>query len=153
MPTSCPSSQQVLSSKIDQHCFKSLFSSSNAVHQARLLACSMPHANAWIRCLPFQQKKLSCLEWSISIKRWLGCPLFNQDHLCVACNDQVMDVYGHHASVCAVKGDRIKRHNLIRDIIYDFCYAAAWAPSKEKPYLLPNTSERPACLCTKLLVW
>jgi len=55
-----------------------------------------------------------------------------------------MDVYGHHASVCAVKGDRIKRHNLIRDIIYDFCYAAAWAPSKEKPYLLPNTSERPA---------
>jgi len=144
VPSSCPSSQQVLSSKIDQHCFKSLFSSSNAVHQARLLACSMPHANAWIRCLPFQQKKLSCLEWSISIKRWLGCPLFNQDHLCVACNDQVMDVYGHHASVCAVKGDRIKRHNLIRDIIYDFCYAAAWAPSKEKPYLLPNTSERPA---------
>ena len=55
-----------------------------------------------------------------------------------------MDVYGHHASVCAVKGDRIKRHNLIQDIIYDFCYAAAWAPSKEKPYLLPNTSERPA---------
>ena len=53
-------------------------------------------------------------------------------------------MYGHHASVCAVKGDRIKRHNLIRDIIFDFCYAAAWFPSKEKPHLLPHTSERPA---------
>ena len=75
--SSCPSSQQILSSQIDQHCFTSLFASSNAVHQARLLACTMPHANAWIRCLHFQHKILSCLEWSISIKRWLGCPLFN----------------------------------------------------------------------------
>ena len=83
----CPSSQQVL---FDQHCFTSPFASSNAVHQARLLACTIPHANAWIRCLPSQQKKLSCLEWSISIKRWLGCPVFIQDHLCVACNDQIV---------------------------------------------------------------
>ena len=137
--SSCPSSQQVLSSQIDQHCFTSLFASSNAVHQARLLACTMPHANAWIRCLPFQQKKLSCLKWSISIKRWLGCPLFNQDHLCVACNDQIMDVYGHHASVCAVKGDRIKRHNLIRDIISTFAMLLLGLPQKK------------SCTCSHIL--
>ena len=31
-----------------------------------------------------------------------------------------MDVFGHHASVCPTKGDRIRRHNVLRDIIYDF---------------------------------
>ena len=142
--SSCPSSQQDLSSKIDFQSFTTLLSSSDALHRARLLACTMPHANAWIRALPCHQKKFLCLEWTISMKRWLGCPLFNSDHLCVACNEQIMDVFGHHATVCAVKGDRIKRHNQIRDILFDFCSCAAWGPSKEKPNLFSYSSEKPA---------
>ena len=55
-----------------------------------------------------------------------------------------MDVFGHHATVCAVKGDRIKRHNQIRDILFDFCSCAAWGPSKEKPNLFSYSSEKPA---------
>ena len=78
------------------------------------------------------------------MKRWLGIPIFNQDHLCVACQNQVMDVFGHHACVCPVKGDRIKRHNIIRDILYEFCSAAAWGPVREKLFLFPGSSERPA---------
>ena len=48
--------------------------------------------------------------------------------------------------MCAqyTKGDRIKRHNIIRDILFEFCSAAAWGPVKEKLFLFPGSSERPA---------
>ena len=55
-----------------------------------------------------------------------------------------MDTFGHHACVCPVKGDRIKRHNIIHDILFEFCSAAAWGPVKEKLFLFPGSSERPA---------
>ena len=55
-----------------------------------------------------------------------------------------MDIFGHHACVCPVKGDRIKRHNIIRDILFDFCSSAAWAPVKEKAFLFAGSAERPA---------
>ena len=112
--------------------------------KARLVSCSMPHANAWIRALPTHRNKFSCLEWSTCMKRWLGVPIFNQDHLCAACQNQVMDTFGHDACVCPVNGDRIKRHNIIRDILFEFCSAAAWGLVKEKLFLFPGSSERPA---------
>ena len=78
------------------------------------------------------------------MKRWLGIPIFNQDHLCSACQLHVMDIFGHHASVCPVSGDRIRRHNILRDILYYFCSLAAWGPAKEVPHILPSSLERPA---------
>ena len=65
--SSCPSSQQDLSSKIDFQSFTTLLSSSDALHRARLLACTMPHANAWIRALPCHQKNFLCLEWTMNV--------------------------------------------------------------------------------------
>ena len=55
-----------------------------------------------------------------------------------------MDVFGHHAVVCDSSGDRIKRHNAIRDCLFDSCVAACWGPVKEKPFLLAGSSEKPA---------
>ena len=55
-----------------------------------------------------------------------------------------MDTFGHHACVCPVKGDRIKRLNKIHNILFEFCSAAAWGPVKEKLFLFPRSSERPA---------
>jgi hypothetical protein len=78
------------------------------------------------------------------MKRWLGIPIFNKEHICVACHNQIMDIHGHHAAVCPVSGDRIKRHNALRDCFYEFCLNAAWGPIKEKPFLLPYSSVRPA---------
>ena len=54
-----------------------------------------------------------------------------------------MDVFGHHASVCPAKGDRIRGHNVLRDIIYNFCSLASWGPKKETPHIFPSSSERP----------
>ena len=113
----------------------------------------MPHANAWIRALPIHQNKFSSLQWSISMKKWLGIPFFNQDALCPASQIQVMDIFGHHACVCPVKRDRIKRHNIIRDILLDFCSTAAWAPVKEKAFLFAGSSERPADIFIPNFLW
>ena len=55
-----------------------------------------------------------------------------------------MDIFGHHASVCLVFGDRIRRHNILRDILHDFCSLAVWGPTKEVPHIFPSSSERPA---------
>ena len=46
--------------------------------------------------------------------------------------------------MCPVKGDRIKRHNIIWDVLFEFGSAAAWGPVKEKLFLFPGSSERPA---------
>ena len=78
------------------------------------------------------------------MKRWLGIPVFEKEHVCVACNKEAMDIFGNHAIVCSTKGDRIKRHNAIRDCFFDFCSAAAWGAVKEKPFFLPSSCERPA---------
>ena len=142
--SSCPTSQKCLLNQIDTCSFKSLLEDVSVLDKARIVSCTMPHANAWVRALPSHRNKFSCLEWSICMKRWLGIPIFNQDHLCAACQNQIMDTFGHHACVCPVKGDRIKRHNNLRDILFEFCSAAAWGPVKEKLFLFPGSSERPA---------
>ena len=78
------------------------------------------------------------------MKRWLGIPLFNSEHICSACGTQQMDLFGHHATTCANSGDRIKKHNALRDCIFNSCSLAAWSPIKEKAFLFAGTSERPA---------
>ena len=139
-----PLQQKILSSKIDRATSLQLSSECNVIDKACILCCSAPHASAWTKALPTSSNKFSNLEWVIAMKRWLGIPIFNKEHICVACHNQIMDIHGHHAAVCPVSGDRIKRHNALRDCFYEFCLNAAWGPIKEKPFLLPYSSERPA---------
>ena len=91
------------------------------MYKARILCCSAPHASAWIRALPTFLNKFSNLEWVIAMKRWLGIPTFNEEQICVTCHKQIMDIHGHHVSVCSVSGDRVKRHNALRDCFLEFC--------------------------------
>ena len=139
-----PLQQKTLSAKIDRAISTQLSAECSLIDKARILCCSAPHASAWIRALPTSLNKFSNLEWVIAMKRWLGIPIFNEEHMCVACHKQIMDIHGHHAAVCSVSGDRVKRHNALRDCFHEFCSNAAWGPVKEKPFLLPFSSERPA---------
>ena len=41
-------------------------------------------------------------------------------------------------------GERISRHNLIRDVLYNTCSSAALGPTREDRALLPGTEEKPA---------
>ena len=44
---------------------------------------------------------------------------------------------------CGGNGDRIARHNAIRDVIFAAAQSAALAPSKETPGLVPGSQARP----------
>ena len=51
---------------------------------------------------------------------------------------------GDHAMCCAHQGERITRHNALRDAIHDIAAAAALNPIKEGQHLLPGNNRRPA---------
>ena len=70
-------------------------------------------------------------------------PVFGSDGPCPACNRH-SDRYGDHALNCGYSGERISRHNLLRDAIFDVASAAALSPVKEGRFLLPGADRRPA---------
>ena len=53
---------------------------------------------------------------------------------------------GDHALGCGSHGERIARHNLLRDALYQTAVAASLAPVKEGRFLLPGKDARPADL-------
>ena len=53
------------------------------------------------------------------------------------------DPFGDHQVGCGGNGDRIHRHDAIRDALFSAAQAAALAPRKEVPSLIPGTRSRP----------
>ena len=56
----------------------------------------------------------------------------------------VADPLGDHQVGCEGNGDRIHRHDSVRDALFSAAQTAALAPRKEVPSLIPGTSSRPA---------
>ena len=54
------------------------------------------------------------------------------------------DIYGDHQVACGGGGDRIARHNSLREVIFVAAQAAALGPRREAPCFVPNFSSRPA---------
>lgn len=80
------------------------------------------------------------------LKRRLRYPIFEAPQHCMQCDD-LMDIYVDHALVCSAAGDRVSRHNLLRNKAFYVCQAAGLQPQLEKPGLLDNSSlnsRRPA---------
>ena len=57
---------------------------------------------------------------------------------------RVNDVMGDHAISCAVGGERIAKHNHVRDAVFQAAVQAQLGPSKEPDGLLPGSDDRPA---------
>ena len=51
---------------------------------------------------------------------------------------------GDHALSCAIGGERIARHNGLRDCVYQAAQQAGLGPQKEVDNLLPPSADRPA---------
>lgn len=79
----------------------------------------------------------------LAVKYRLGMPVFGSDGPCPACNHP-SDKLGDHALNCGYSGERITRHNLLRDAIFDVASSAALSPVKEGRFLLPGADRRPA---------
>ena len=76
-------------------------------------------------------------EFNSCLKYWLGIPLHSTPHLCPPCRTSA-DEYGDHQVGCGGNGDRITRHNAVRDVIF------ALRPSREAQGLIPESLSRPA---------
>ena len=82
-------------------------------------------------------------EFQPCLQYWLGLPIFYTRGRCPVCQ-ALADPFGDHHVGCGGNGDRIHRHNSIRDAIFSAAQTAALAPRKELPSLIPGSQARPA---------
>ena len=114
---------------------------------ARLRCLGNKHAGLWLTVVPSPSLGLSLRapEFTAAMKYRLGCPIYRSESRCPACH-QPSDNMGDHALGCGSHGERIARHNLLRDALHQTAAPAALGPVKEGHYLLPGRDARPADL-------
>ena len=95
-----PVSQKSLSSKLDDHAFDLLLSSSSVAAKARLLSVSSPHVASWLSVVLCESLGLPPPAWGyplpvfqVAIKWWLGLDV----HCALVV---LLDHHGHHAITC-----------------------------------------------------
>jgi hypothetical protein len=112
---------------------------------ARLASLSLPHAGDWlnVRPCPALGLHLSSAEFSISVRYRLGAPVYTTAGECPACH-QHSDKLGDHAISCGSKGERIARHNHLRDHLYHTAVCSALSPTREDRAIIPGSDARPA---------
>ena len=81
-------------------------------------------------------------ESNSPIPALLAALVYTTDGPCPACS-LPSDRMGDHSLGCAKTGDRIARHNILRDVIFETAASADLGPSKEERHLLPGTIARP----------
>ena len=69
--------------------------------------------------------------------------VFDRDGPCIAGYGQISDKIGDHSVGCASCGERIARHNYLRDALFNTAQSAHLGPLREERALLPG-KERPA---------
>ena len=112
---------------------------------ARLASLGLPHAGDFLNAVPNPVLGLHLRPQElISVLRYrLGCPIYIKAGPCPACS-RPSDQLGDHAMNCGNQGERISRHNRLRDALHDAAAAAALGPVKEERFLIPGEGRRPA---------
>ena len=119
----------------------------NVRDKARLNSVCLPHSGDWLFVVPAPALGLQLrnAEFRCSALYRLGMPVFETDGDCLACG-QWSDRFGDHAIGCASQGERIARHNHLRDALYHTAQSASLVPLREERALLPGLAgdRRPA---------
>ena len=141
-----PLRQRPLSRSIDEAVFTSLCESApDTRSRALALSSSLPHAGDWLNAIPSSSLGLHLQdkEFRLCLQYWLGLRMVDEPITCPVCHG-VADVFGDHQVGCGGNGDRIYRHDSLRDALFSAAQSAALAPRKEAPSLIPGSSSRPA---------
>ncbi|MCP5014913.1 MAG: hypothetical protein GY938_06460 [Ketobacter sp.] len=148
--------QKLTSETIDARIAADSFDKATTIQKARLNACSAKGAAAWIASIPTYSNKIPALEFLTIVRMWIGVKLYNPDlentqhsnglTKCKACQKMVADPYGIHWIMCQVTRGGLfygmtKKHNVIRNIIFDYCKAVHLEPEKEKHGLCINVGK------------
>jgi hypothetical protein len=144
--------QKVICGRLNTVIFDSLLAGSIRRDRARLRACRMPYAAAWLSVPPIRALGL-CFhprEYRTCLRLWLGAKQFNHSaklKVCPACNKSILDDWGIHAVMCAKYGDRISKHDHVRDIFLHYLRMGALSSRKvirEAKGLITNKKDKPA---------
>ena len=115
--------------------------------RARLNCVSRAGAGDWLSALPSRALGLHLRksEFILAVRYRLGLQVFLQEGECPMPRCRSFgDSYGDHAISCAIGGERIAKHNHVRDALFQAAAQAALGPQKEPPGLLPGSDDRPA---------
>jgi hypothetical protein len=101
-----------------------------------------PNAGLWMLSTPEkdQGSNFSPIEWQALLCFRTGVPLRSTSGHCARCG-AALDVHGDHALACTASG-LYRRHNRVRDAIFELSRTAGWAPESE--VMLPGCMSRPA---------
>ena len=75
-----------------------------------------------------------------AVARLLGQPVFSEPVPCPLC-EQIMDLNGDHALCCKKSGDRITRHNRLRNLVFKLADTGLLRPEMEKLGILGPTDK------------
>ena len=112
---------------------------------ARLASVGLPHSGDWLNVLPNPALGLAMdpAEFIVSVKYRLGVKVFSTAGQCPACPIQSDDL-GDHAISCGYAGERIARHDRLRDALFSAAQQGCLGPTREDRALLPGSDSRPA---------
>ena len=101
----------------------------------------------WLNVIPSKALGLHLRrgEFLFAVRYRLGMKVFISEGECPMsrCSAHSDDM-GDHAIGCAINGERIARHNHVRDAIYNAAVQATLGPTKEPDGLLGGSDDRPA---------
>ena len=134
-----------ISARIDKKDLTKLYSEAPLIDTLRLRSLQDPHSSDWLSVIPNPKLGLSFSpnEFRKALKLRLGVDVVEKSFSCPSCH-KIFDCQGIHALNCAGSGDRIRRHNLLRDEFYSKASLAMCSPTCEKAGLIEGTKERPA---------
>ena len=148
-----PNLQHNLQKKLTDIAFANYLEQLDSASKANALSYTLPHACDYLSAPPLQNLSLtmSSQEFTIAICRQLRLPLYDAVSVCPSCKNTLLDTFGDPSIVCSASGDRIWRHNAVRDQVFHTCKAAHLSPqiesrvnftSQHRPadVLLPNWS-------------
>ena len=141
--------QKAASLVVDQHNLhllsETLTREGSVRETARLASLGLAHAGDWLNLVPCPALGLHLrpAEFTAALKYRLGVPMYDREGPCPACG-RPSDTLGDHALCCGSSGERIARHNSLRDTLYQTAIKAALGPVREGRALIPGSAARPA---------
>jgi hypothetical protein len=142
--------QQAISKLIDTESSARLHQATTDTREkARLNCVAREGAGDWLSALPSKALGLHLRphEFTTAVKYRLGMPVFRQEGVCPMVRCEVAsNAFGDHAISCAIRGERIAKHNHLRDCFFEAGQQAQLGPLKEPDGLLPGSDDRPADL-------
>ena len=142
-------SQRSLSARIEKYQIKQFATALSGTDKHRFNALDGELSSAWLTALPDFNNRLTSLEFETAVRLRIGAHVYEDESVCDFCGGKrAVDRKGLHALVCKGGGDRIARHNVIRDLMLKLCTEAAFSVTEkvvvEKKWLVAGSKARPA---------